>query len=165
MSQLSLHTPLGDLTLSERDDCIVSLDWGWGRDQLETRLLMAARTQLQDYFDGLRQNFELPLDPVGTPYQRLVWEALCRIPPGETRTYGEIAREAGGSPRSVGQANRVNPIPILIPCHRVTATSGLGGYSGEGGLETKKWLLGLERHGPVSQVEVAPDKELQRREP
>ncbi len=142
MSQLSLHTPLGDLTLSEGDNCIVSLDWGWGRDQSETRLLMVARAQLHDYFDGIRRNFDLPLDPIGTHYQRRVWQALGRIPPGETRTYGDIAREVGGSARSVGQANRANPIPILIPCHRVIAASGMGGYSGEGGLETKKWLPG-----------------------
>ncbi len=145
MPQLSLHTPLGDLTLSEQDDCVVSLDWGWGRDQSQTPLLSAACDQLQDYFDGLRTSFELPLDPPGTRYQRRVWQALCLIPAGETRTYTEIARVAGGGPRSVGQANRANPIPLLIPCHRVVAAGNLGGYSAGDGLPTKQWLLDLER--------------------
>ncbi len=156
MSQLSLHTPLGDLTISEWDGRIVSLDWGWGRDQTETPLLQAAVVQLQRYFDGTCQYFELPLDPPGTVYQRRVWQALCRIPPGQTRAYGEMAREIGGSARSIGQANRCNPIPILIPCHRVTSASGLGGYSGGDGLNTKKWLLDWERNCPVEPPRVAP---------
>ena len=145
LPQLSLHSPLGDLTVSEQDGAIVSLDWGWGRDQTENALLVEARAQLQDYFDGHRTRFELKLAPHGSPYRQRVWQALCRIPPGETRSYGEIARDAGGSPRSVGQANGSNPIPILIPCHRVTASSGIGGYSGGDGLVTKRWLLALEQ--------------------
>lgn len=144
MPQLSLHTPLGDLTVSEEQGAIVAVDWGWGRDQHETPLLCAARDQLDAYFDGRRASFQLPFDPEGTPYRRRVWAALCDIPPGQTRTYAEIARLVGGSPRSVGQANGANPIPVLIPCHRVVASGGLGGYSGGDGLETKKFLLQLE---------------------
>lgn len=144
MPQLSLRSPVGDLTLSEEDGAIVSVDWGWGRDQTETPLLREARQQLFDYFDGKRTAFDLPLAPSGTDYQRRVWAALCAIPPGETRTYGDIARAAGGSPRSVGGANGRNPIPIIIPCHRVLAGTHFGGYSGEGGLETKRFLLDLE---------------------
>jgi methylated-DNA-[protein]-cysteine S-methyltransferase len=156
LSQLSLHTPLGDLTVSEWDERIVSLDWGWGRDQGESRLLREAALQLEAYFDGERLVFDLPLAPGGTVYQIKVWQALCRIPPGETRSYGEIAREVGGSPRSVGQANRRNPIPIFIPCHRVTAEGGLGGYSAGEGLETKKWLLDWERTWLSRSVPLAP---------
>jgi methylated-DNA-[protein]-cysteine S-methyltransferase len=155
---------LGDLTVSERDRHIVSLDWGWARDQTKTALLMEAHTQLQEYFDGERQTFELPLDPPGTPYQCRVWQALCRIPTGETRTYAAIARDVGGGPRAVGQANRANPIPILIPCHRVVSASGLGGYSAGDGLETKRWLLGLERNLLSLQLDKAFDQRLQRRE-
>jgi len=125
---------------------------------------MMARSQLHDYFDGVRRNFDLPLDPFGTRYQRLVWQALIRIPRGETRTYGDIARQVGGSARAVGQANRANPIPILIPCHRVTAAAGMGGYSGEGGLVAKKWLLDLERDRLGFQVETASDHASHRRE-
>ena len=74
-----------------------------------------------------------------------MWAALRRIPPGETRTYGDIVAVAGGCARAVGGANRANPIPILIPCHRVVAVAGIGGYSGLGGLATKRALLDLER--------------------
>ncbi len=142
--QLSLHTPVGDITVSEDDAHIVALDWGWGRDQTETPLLARARAQLDAYFDGEAVTFDLPLAPAGTAYQRRVWAALRRIPPGATRTYGDIAAEAGGSARSVGGANGCNPIPIIIPCHRVVAAAGLGGYSGGDGLATKRTLLDLE---------------------
>ena len=144
MPQLSLRSPLGDLTVSEEQGAIVALDWGWGRDQQPTALLERARAQLEAYFDGTRTTFDLPLAPPGTAYRRAVWAALCRIPPGQTRTYGEIAREAGGSARSVGQANGDNPIPVLIPCHRVVASAGLGGYSGGDGRDTKRFLVQLE---------------------
>lgn len=147
MAQLSLHTPLGDLTVSEEDGAIVALDWGHGRDQTETPLLKRARDQLQDYFDGTRTAFDLPLAPHGTDFQRRVWDALLRIPSGETRSYLDIAREVGcRAPRAIGQANGANPIPILIPCHRVVAADGsLGGYSGGEGEATKLYLLDLER--------------------
>jgi len=145
LPQLSLHTPLGDLTVSEEDGAIVAVDWGWGRDQAETALLVLAREQLQAYFDRQRVAFDLPLAPHGTQYRRRVWAALCAIPAGQTRTYAEIAGIAGGSARSVGQANGSNPIPVLIPCHRVVASGGLGGYSGGGGLDTKRLLLKLEQ--------------------
>lgn len=144
MPQLSLHTPIGDVSVSEEDGAIVALDWGWGRDQAETPLLARARDQLHAYFDGELTEFDLPLCPAGTAYRRRVWQALCGIPYGTTRSYGEIAAAAGGSPRSVGQANGCNPIPIIIPCHRVVASTHLGGYSGGDGLATKRYLLGLE---------------------
>lgn len=146
MPQLSLHSQLGDITVSEEDGAVVSVDWGWGRDQTETALLLRARDQLQAYFDGELLAFDLPLAPAGTPYRQRVWAALRAIPPGTTRTYADIARVAGGSPRSVGGANGANPIPILIPCHRVVASNGIGGYSGGEGLPTKQALLALEAH-------------------
>ncbi len=136
---------MGDLTLSEEQGSLVALDWGWGRDQQQTKLLARVALRLHAYFDGARDDFaDIPLAPAGTPYSRRTWAALRAIPPGEVRTYVEIARAAGGSPRSVGQANRRNPIPVIIPCHRVVAVSGLGGYSGLGGLDTKRHLLRLE---------------------
>jgi methylated-DNA-[protein]-cysteine S-methyltransferase len=150
MPQLSLHTPLGDLTLSEEEGAIVALDWGRGRDQAETPLLRRARDQLQDYFDGTRTAFDLPLAPHGTAFQRKVWDALRAIPAGQTRSYGDIARQVGcRAARAIGQANGANPIPILIPCHRVVAADGaLGGYSGGDGEATKRYLLDLERAAP-----------------
>ncbi|MFT9435593.1 methylated-DNA--[protein]-cysteine S-methyltransferase [Acetobacter syzygii] len=146
MPQLSMHSPIGDLTLTEEDGAIVALDWGWGRDQDETPLLRQACDRLDAYFDGAADDFvDLPLAPYGTPYRQSVWKALRAIPLGETRTYRDLAQQVGGSPRSIGQANGANPIPILIPCHRVVSTQGLGGYSGDGGLADKIYLLELER--------------------
>jgi len=144
LPQLSLHAPVGDLTISEEDGRIVAVDWGWGRDQAATPVLLEARSQLHAYFDGDRASFDLPLAPHGTPYQLRVWASLRLIPAGETRSYADIARVAGGSPRSVGLANGANPIPIIIPCHRVVGTTGCGGYSGGDGLSTKLFLLDLE---------------------
>jgi len=145
LPQLALHSPVGDLTVSEEDGAIVALDWGWGSGaQAETPLLQRARAQLYAYFDGELSVFDLPLAPSGTPYRRRIWQALCDIPYGQTRSYAAIATAAGGSARSVGQANGCNPIPIIIPCHRVVATTHLGGYSGGEGLATKRYLLSLE---------------------
>jgi methylated-DNA-[protein]-cysteine S-methyltransferase len=112
--------------------------------QVPSPLLEQAREQLEAYFDGDLTEFDLKLAPAGTAYRRGVWQALCEIPHGETRSYQDIARKAGGSARSVGQANGHNPIPLIIPCHRVVAASHIGGYSGGDGLATKRWLLALE---------------------
>ena len=145
MPQLSLHTPLGEVTISEDGDAIVALDWGRGRDQEATPLLREARDQLQEYFDGKRMSFDLPLAPEGSEFQKRVWAALCAIPPGETRSYADIARTIGSAPRAVGGANGANPIPLFIPCHRVIAADGsLGGYSGGDGPATKRYLLDHE---------------------
>ena len=145
MPQLSLHTPLGEVTISEDGGAIVALDWGRGRDQEATPLLRQARDQLQEYFDAKRMSFDLPLAPVGSDFQKRVWAALCAIPPGETRSYADIARAVGSAPRAVGGANGANPIPLFIPCHRVIAADGsLGGYSGGDGPATKRYLLDLE---------------------
>jgi methylated-DNA-[protein]-cysteine S-methyltransferase len=145
MPQLSLHTPLGEVTISEDGGAIVALDWGRGRDQEATPLLREACDQLQDYFDGKRMSFNLPLAPEGSDFQKRVWVALCAIPPGETRSYADIARTIGSAPRAVGGANGANPIPLIIPCHRVIAADGsLGGYSGGDGPATKRYLLDHE---------------------
>jgi methylated-DNA-[protein]-cysteine S-methyltransferase len=145
LPQLAFHSPIGDLTVSEDDGAIVALDWGWGRGaEAASLLLQRARDQLNAYFDGALVAFDLPLAPAGTPYRRRVWQALRDIPYGHTRSYAQIAASAGGSARSVGQANSCNPIPIIIPCHRVVAASHLGGYSGGEGLLTKRYLLALE---------------------
>jgi methylated-DNA-[protein]-cysteine S-methyltransferase len=145
MPQLSLHTPLGEVTISEDGGAIVALDWGRGRDQETTPLLRDACDQLQDYFDGKRMSFNLPLAPKGSDFQKRVWAALCAIPPGETRSYADIARTIGSAPRAVGGANGANPIPLFIPCHRVIAADGsLGGYSGGDGPATKRYLLDHE---------------------
>jgi len=147
MSSLSLHSPLGPLTVTEADGAIVSLDWGWRARQGEAGngLLDLARDQLMEYFDGARTTFALPLSPSGTPFQRRVWRQMMAIPYGATQSYGEMAALCGGGARAVGTACGRNPIPVIIPCHRVVATGGrLGGYSGGGGPATKSFLLTLE---------------------
>lgn len=146
MPQISVHSPVGDLTLFEHDGRIVALEWGWVEDQEETPVLVEARRQLEDYFAGDRRDFDLPLDPAGgTAFQNKVWAAMRAIPAGQVRTYGDLATELGSSARAVGTACGRNPLPILIPCHRVVAASGrLGGYSGWEGTDTKKRLLALE---------------------
>jgi methylated-DNA-[protein]-cysteine S-methyltransferase len=104
-----------------------------------------ALTQLTEYFEGRRAEFDLPLAPAGTPFQLRVWEALREIPYGETATYSEIARTVGvpSAPRAVGVANGLNPIAVIVPCHRVIGSDGsLTGYGG--GLERKRRLLDLE---------------------
>ena len=145
MSQISMHAPIGDLTISVEDNIIVSLDWGWAQEQNTNTLLQNAKSQLNDYFDGLRKNFDLPLEPPGTKFQQRVWSMMEQIPYGKTITYGEIAKALGSSARAVGMACGANPIPVIIPCHRVVAANDMGGYSGDGGVETKRALLHLER--------------------
>ncbi len=156
MPHLSLHTQAGAITLFEADGALVALEWGWAPDVVETALLRAARDQLHAYFDGEVTAFDLPLAPAGTPYRQRVWQALLAIPYGATRTYRDIVTVAGGSPRSVGQANAANPLPILIPCHRVLAAGHLGGYSGGDGLATKRLLLALERPAAVARTPKTP---------
>ncbi|MEQ9640689.1 MAG: methylated-DNA--[protein]-cysteine S-methyltransferase [Alphaproteobacteria bacterium] len=144
MPQLSMASPVGDITVSEEDGRIVSVDWGWSRDQDETPVLLEARDQLEAYFDGTLERFDLPLDPAGSAFQHAVWREMLAIPLGETRTYGQLEAKVGGTARSVGSACGANPIPIIIPCHRVVAANGLGGFSADGGVATKTALLRLE---------------------
>lgn len=145
MPHLSLHSPVGDLTLFEADGALVALEWGWADGGAPTPLLQTACNQLGDYFDGKARAFDLPLAPAGTPFQRRVWQALSALAYGETTTYGTLAACLGSSARAVGSACGRNPLPLIIPCHRVLAANGaLRGYSGEGGLDTKLQLLRME---------------------
>ena len=113
---------------------------------VEDDLIAATRRWLRAYFDGNRpEASELPLDQRGAPFERRVWQALLQIPPGETTTYGAIAKQLGapGASRAVGMANGANPIAIVVPCHRVIgADASLTGYGG--GIERKRWLLAHE---------------------
>lgn len=147
MSYIAYNSPVGPLTLFEDDDHIVAVEWGWPPDSTEppSPLLERARDQLEAYFEGKLTDFDLPLAPAGTAFQKKVWQALARIPFGTTRSYAELASELGTAPRALGGACGRNPLPILIPCHRVLAANrGLGGYSGMDGIETKRFLLKLE---------------------
>jgi methylated-DNA-[protein]-cysteine S-methyltransferase len=145
MSSLSIPSPIGPLTITEKSDAIVAIRWGNGAPSGNgSPLLDEAARQLAAYFESRLSRFDLPLAPGGSPFEVRVWSAMQAIPYGQTRTYGELAHLTDSGPRAVGGACGKNPIPIVIPCHRVLAKSGLGGYSGEGGLATKERLLALE---------------------
>jgi len=139
--------PFGEILVAKDGDAVVEIgfhpgDVPWQRDDDAVADVAA---QLDAYFRGKRRSFELLLAPRGTEFQQLVWQALQRIPYGETRSYSDIAREIGrpAAVRAVGAANGANPIPIVIPCHRVVGSNGsLTGFGG--GIETKRWLLALE---------------------
>ena len=147
---LSVETPIGKITLTSDGRAVTGVTLPGGapaEKSAETRtpLLEKAAGQLLEYFRGERQKFDLPLAPAGTAFQRKIWRELERIPFGTVATYGEIAARAGipKGARAVGQANHCNPVPILIPCHRVVAAGGkLGGYGG--GTALKIRLLELE---------------------
>jgi len=107
-----------------------------------------AMRQLAAYFDRRLDNFDLPLTPLATPRGEALRAAIAATPPGETLSYGALARIAGSAPRAIGQACARNPFPVIIPCHRVVGSSGaIGHYSGGNGIITKRWLLDHERRG------------------
>lgn len=145
MSAIVVASPLGPLTVTERDGAIATLDWANAAAGTPTPLLERAGQQLLDYFEGRLRSFDLPLAPEGTPFLRKIWRRLATIPYGKTVTYGALARATSTAPRAVGMACGRNPIPIIIPCHRVIGLNGaMTGYSGAGGLDTKKRLLDFE---------------------
>jgi len=139
-----MHTPVGDVIVTEQDGAITAVGWGRVKQQDETPLLLQAREQLEEYFAGTRRDFDLPLRPAGSEFQQAVWRVMQAIPCGQTLTYGQVAAEIGGQARAVGGARGANPIPIIIPCHRILAANHMGGYSGRGGVDTKQKLLALE---------------------
>jgi len=155
----TMQSPIGTLTIVANERAVIAIDWdgGAGHESSigETEIedvaaadhpaLAVAVEQLGEYFDGERTEFDIPLDPDGTEFQHRAWDALVRIPFGETVSYGEQADMLGdrNKARAVGAANGKNPIPIVVPCHRVVGSNGhLTGFAG--GLDTKAWLLAHE---------------------
>ena len=156
LSYLYMDSPVGQLRLVANDTALVAVLWDWeqpNRVKLATLvedpqhpLLIETRRQLQEYFAGQRNVFDLPLDFAGTDFQKKVWQALLNIPYGQTRSYRDIAEQVGNvkAVRAVGAANGKNPISIIAPCHRVIGSSGkLVGFAG--GLDKKEILLNIER--------------------
>ncbi len=144
---LSFPSPVGTLTAYSINASLAVLEWGRAPDPEKppSPLLEKVHDQMSAYFDGKRTTFDIPLAPVGSPFQQQVWQAMCAIPYGDTRTYGDLAEDLGSAARAVGTACGKNPIPIIIPCHRVVGANGrLTGYSGGAGTETKAQLLRLE---------------------
>ncbi len=146
MGQGTLDTPIGPLTVFSDAGEITSLRWQAGQD-LPTPEIEEALSQLHAYFEGRLLRFDLPLDVRASEFQRSACDAMLDIPFGETRTYGDLARDLEVPAQAVGGACGSNPIPVIIPCHRVLGANGLGGYSGQGGIETKVWLLRHEGAG------------------
>ena len=150
------ESPIGELTILASDEAVVAIHFGDDRMNVtsvaaidippgEHPVLEETVRQLDEYFAGDRLEFDLPLEPTGTPFQREAWTALTTIPYGETISYGEQARRLGdrNKSRAVGAANGKNPIPIVVPCHRVIGANGhLTGFGG--GIGVKAWLLDHE---------------------
>ncbi|MCP5071921.1 MAG: methylated-DNA--[protein]-cysteine S-methyltransferase [Rhodobacteraceae bacterium] len=145
MNAAQLKTPVGILGLVEVNDKITQLVWDGWNSGVRSLVLKHAVEQLEAYFADDLDEFDLPLAPEGTPFQHQVYDAMLAIPKGETRTYGEIAAALNVPAHPVGQACGSNPIPIIIPCHRVVGADGLGGFSGAGGVEMKIQLLKHEQ--------------------
>ncbi len=133
-------TTVGPVSVVVRGGAIIQLEWAV-LDGPSDPTAQAAITQLTEYFAGTREVFDLPLVPHVSDFQRKFGAALCAIPFGQTRTYGDLARDLGVPAQAIGQACGANPIPIIIPCHRVLGATGLGGFSGAGGVEGKVQLL------------------------
>lgn len=149
LDSLTVKSPIGDLTLFALDDAIIALDWGQGADApgaTKSAVLNRAAKALGDYFKtGALDTTGLKLAPHGTAFQQRAWREMQKIKAGKTKTYGDIAKTLKSAARAVGGACAANPIPILIPCHRVLGADGtVGHYSGGDGPDTKAFLLRLE---------------------
>ncbi|HLQ76298.1 MAG TPA: methylated-DNA--[protein]-cysteine S-methyltransferase [Terriglobia bacterium] len=148
MRYATIDSPLGALTLASTEKGLASIHFGANipaGGTIDEGANREAIEQLREYFEGKRIQFDLSLDLQGTPFQLAVWRQLQRIPYGETRSYGDIARSLGkpGAARAVGMANHENPVAVVVPCHRVVGSDGsLTGYAG--GLHIKQRLLALE---------------------
>ena len=145
-SHLSVLTPLSMVTLFADGGALIALEWGQAPkpEGAPAPVLLAARDQLARYFDGRLKCFDLRLAPTGTAFQRRAWAALAAIGYGKTVSYKALAATLASGPRAVALACARNPLPIIVPCHRVVGVGGLGGYSGGDGLATKRRLLTLE---------------------
>jgi methylated-DNA-[protein]-cysteine S-methyltransferase len=145
-----ISTPIGMVRVTGDDDHVtgVHIETGTAPEQTsERRAIRTAVTQLREYFAGERHDFDLPLVPIKTQRGQALRDGMAAIPYGESMSYGALARILESGPRAIGQACARNPYPIVIPCHRVLGSDGIGHYSGGGGLVTKQWLLDHElRH-------------------
>jgi methylated-DNA-[protein]-cysteine S-methyltransferase len=139
--EAGVETAFGRFGLVADGDAITRLVWSSDAPVATSSVLRIASQQLQAYFAGEIFEFDLPLRPTGGEFQQSVNAAMSAIPYGETQTYGDIAKALGASAQAVGNACGKNSIPVIIPCHRVLGAQGLGGFSGDGAVETKVKLL------------------------
>ncbi|MBQ9980423.1 MAG: methylated-DNA--[Oscillospiraceae bacterium] len=144
MYSLQMTSPVGDLTLFANDRALTAIKFGKFPGGGENGILRLAEKELNEYFAGQRHEFTVPTELSGTAFQLKVWNSLLGIPYGETRTYGQVAAAIGcpGGARAIGGANSKNPIPIIVPCHRVVSSAGIGGYSPDLGI--KRTLMAVE---------------------
>jgi methylated-DNA-[protein]-cysteine S-methyltransferase len=149
--QAKLATPIGVLGIRCDDHALVGIDWLSATTKPESARNALAQTvceRLLAYFANPDTKFSVPLKLNGTAHQQKVWRAMCNIPRGKTRSYGEIAAELKSAAQAVGQACGANPIPIIVPCHRIVGKSGLGGFihhASGSALDIKRWLLAHEQ--------------------
>jgi methylated-DNA-[protein]-cysteine S-methyltransferase len=149
--QARLRTPFGMVGVRCANDALLGITFlepGASASAPREAFTREVAAQLAAYFKDAGFRFDLPLQLEGTEHQRKVWQMMCVIPRGQTLSYGELAAEIGSSPRAVGQACGNNPIPIVVPCHRVVGKAGLGGFmhrGDDGALDIKRWLLAHER--------------------
>ena len=144
-ARIRVDSPVGRLEVEATEEAIIAVHWVDDSIAIEAagrNLLREAARQLDAYFARRLTAFDLPLAPAGSPFERDIWRLMCDIPYGDTMTYGEMGDAVGGAARAVGAACGSNPIPVIIPCHRVLgAGNRMVGYSGRGRVETKRWLL------------------------
>ena len=147
MPRKTVHTPLGSLLLTEEDGHLTDICWSHTQEEATTPVLDSAADEIHAFLTADRKTFTLPYKfSRGTPFQKKVWQEIATIPYGETRTYGQLAEALSSHARAIGTACGKNPLPIVVPCHRVVGKNGsLTGYSGGEGTETKSRLLALEK--------------------
>lgn len=139
-----LQLPFCRLQVELQDGKLISTEYVPNKTTLKPPVSPLARSvanKIQRYLAHPQTDLDVPIKPAGTPFQQAVWQQLCKIPSGVTRTYGDIAAQLNTSARAVGNACRANPLPLVVPCHRVVAVNGLGGFSGQ----TKGWMLDIKR--------------------
>ncbi|WP_170790375.1 methylated-DNA--[protein]-cysteine S-methyltransferase [Ruegeria lacuscaerulensis] len=141
MPMIAVDTRFGRLGIEETGGAITRLVWDGRNEGEASALLREAAAQMAAYDQARLERFDLPYRVAGSDFQRQVCDLMYAIPLGETVTYGDIAKQLGRPAQPVGQACGANPIPVIIPCHRVLGANGLGGFSGDGGVETKVALL------------------------
>jgi len=134
VKSVCFNTPFTDLKISQQDNQLCEIDFISAvkvGEQVDDAFLLDVQQQIGRYLEVPSYHFNLPMKPQGTEFQRRVWQYLCEIPAGQVRTYGQIAKDLKTSARAVGNACRANPIPLIVPCHRVVSARGIGGFAGQ----------------------------------
>lgn len=142
-----MNSPVGKIYVETKNEQLVKLEYH-SKKKVTTHKLSSfasqVKTQIEKYFKSSKTKFTVAVELAGTPFQKKVWRTMQKIPAGQTRTYGEISDQLQSSPRAIGNACRANPVPLVVPCHRIVGKSSLGGFGGEiagRNIDCKSWLL------------------------